>query len=206
MKSTIIKILGIAGTFVFMTLWLSNCHNLTGKLDDAVAERDQAVRDYDSCKAAKVYVDIDTTVTDHIIEYVDRPVPYEVLRIDTVVVDRVEYLYPVQKYSDTLRTADFDLFWRAEGVLDKIEFPYYRLYDKTVTESHVIEKVRTEYVYKPESALYFYFGVNAMFNPGLSGVSGGFTYINKRGWGLGAGYLLIEKKSAFEAKVYLKIL
>ena len=200
MKQTLIMIAAIVLFLVAGSLAVQQCT----KRADAEGERDLALAAYDSCVNAKVYTQVIVDTTDHIIQVVEKPVPYEVIRFDTIVIREVEYVYPVNRYSDTLKTDDFSLFWMAEGLINKIEFPYYRLYDKTVVESHVIEK--PVYSYKDKSHLYFYFGLNTFFDKGLSGFSGGFSYINRKGWGLGAGYLRINHLNAFEAKVYVRIL
>ena len=116
----------------------------------------------------------------------------------------------VSAFHGRTRPADptFELSWSANatGRLNWVKFPHYKLFDKTVTNNTVIEKPVPVYSYKENSHLYFYFGVNTMFDKGLSGVSGGFNFISKKGWGVGVGYLRIEKMNAMEAKVLLRIL
>ena len=206
MKDKVLKYLFLAAMVAFATLWVTTCVNKNGKITSLERENLQLVADYDSCKNAKVYVDTSEVVTDHVINVVEKPVPYEVIRIDTIRDTVTEYLCPVKAYSDSLHTDDFTLFWEAEGYLTKIKFPYYRLYDKTVTESHVIEKVRKEYVYQPVSALYLYMKFNTVDFNGLSGAGLGLDYTNKKGWGLLGGWQRIKKENIYEAGVKIKII
>ena len=207
MKNIIFKWVGVVGTIAFAVLWLNTCNNLKNDIKLLTADVSMLQADYDSCKNAKIYVDTIVDTVDRILGYVEIPIEREVIRYDTIWMYDTSYVLPITAYFDTLKTDDFELFWRAEAIrLSSIEFPYYRLFDQTITESHVIEKVRYRDVYKDRSHLYFTFGLNTKFDKGLSGFSGGFDYINRKGWGVGAGYLRVEKLNLMTANVKLRIL
>ena len=207
MKDKLLKYLGFGLAIGFMVLWLSNCWTKNKEINVLTADLAQSYQDYDSCVSAKVYVDTIVDTVDRILGYVEVPIEREVIRYDTIWVDSEAVEMPVLGYFDTLKTKDFELYWRAEAIyLSKIEFPYYRLYDATVVESNVIEKVRYKDKFVYRSGLYFYFGLNTKFEKGLSGFGGGFDYINRKGWGLGVGYLRVEKDNMMQFNVKMRIL
>lgn len=207
MKDKILKWLGFALAIAFATLWLSTCSNLKSKVNSLTQDVNLWQATYDSCVNAKIYRDTVHDTVDRILGYVEVPVEREVIRYDTVWIEGEPIKLPVHSYYDTLFTKDFSLYWEIDAIgLKKVRFPYYRLFKSTIVESNVIEKPVPVYSYKDNSHLWFYFNLNTNFDKGLSGFSGGFDYFSKNGWGVGVGYLYINKVSFMEAGVKLRIL
>ena len=206
MRDKIIMIAAVIGLIAMGTLYLKECSVRRNLEADFTEERKILGDQYDSCVAAKVFTEVIVDTFDRIITVVEYPEPTQVVRWDTVWIEGESVPYPSYKYSDTLETDDFALFWRAEGILDVIEFPYYRLYDQTVVEHTVIEKPVPVYSYIDKSHLFFTMSFNTHDFTRMTGMRFGFDYINRKGWGLGVGYLRIEKRNYFDAGIKLRLL
>jgi hypothetical protein len=211
--------LAAAVAVALLTLYLSNCKRLKKENLELTNRVLLEQNKFDSCVNAKTYTvtHIDTVmVPNYIIK--EKVQPVDSMAVWRAMSGKVvsakdadtttDRQYFRRYYRDTLTTADFALpyFTSVDGYLNVIEFGNYKLFDRTTETSHVIQVPTPVIQEYKRSHLYFYFGLNTMFEQGLSGFSGGFSYINKKGWGLGVGYLRIEKSNMAEAKVYLKIL
>lgn len=156
----------------------------------------------DSLEAAKTKVTVRyDTVTKYVTQFVTK------LKVDSIIVRRDTCLDLYERvYSDTLKTEDFSLPYRIGmfGELKFIGFDKYDLFTKEVVREHIVKVPVTKEVERGHLNMYMMFGTYDF--SGMNGVDLGFSYTHRKGWGMNAGWQLIEKKGVYKVGVNVRLL
>lgn len=188
-----------AAAVALLTLYVTTCVNKNAVISDKDKQITRLGAEYDSLAQAKqeTIIEYDTIVKVvrqkiYLTKAVDSVKIYEIIE-GRQVGDMDEGDFATEPtiyrkvYDNVFETEDFSLPYRISlwGDLEDISFESYTLYDKTVTEQHIVKVPVYE---KKRSHLYLTCGFNTNFQKGLNGGGVGFDYIHKKGWGLGAQY------------------